>query len=279
MSEPDATGLYLASDGSSATTCSVRLELFEGPLDLLLHLIRQNEVEITDIPIAEIARQYCDYLGLMRELNLEVAGEYLVLAATLAWIKSRMILPLPDGQDEEEGMDPRAELQARLLEYQRFKEAAEMLAERPRLEREVFVAHGLEVEPTPDAERELRVGLLQLVEALRKLLRDAQPERLHEIEVETVTVQERMEAVMRRLEAQESLEFEQLFETPAGERPASRTLLIATFLAMLELVRLAAIHIYQGLSDAQVPEGPIRLRRNTGAGAPAWPASADALSP
>src|SRR5262245_3214823 len=151
---------------------AVRLPAFEGPLDLLLHLIRVNELEITDIPIARIAEQYLEYLDLLRDLDLDVAGEYLLMAATLAWIKSRMLLP-PDGVEDDPGVDPRAELVARLLEYQRFKEAAEQLAERPLLGRDVFAAAVPGPEAPPEAERELEVSLLDLGLAYRRVLRGA----------------------------------------------------------------------------------------------------------
>ena len=160
--------------------------LFEGPLDLLLHLIRQNEVEITDIPIAAIAEQYLEALELMRELDLDVAGEYLLMAATLAWIKSRMLLPPDPSQTDEEGGDPRAELVARLLEYQRFKEVAAEFDGRQLLGRDVFPAQGAEPEPVPEAEREIEVGIFQLVEAFRKALLRAGPKGVpHEVEAET----------------------------------------------------------------------------------------------
>jgi segregation and condensation protein A len=239
---------------------AVKLPIFEGPLDLLLHLIRLNEVDVTDIPIARITEQYVETLELMTELNLDVAGEYLVMAATLAWIKSRMLLPAPAGEEEGEEVDPRAELVARLLEYQRFKEAAEALAERPRLERDVFRVLGPEIEPTPDAEREIQVGLVQLLEAFRRVVRGVpRGPGVHEVEGESITVHERMRAVMERLEASPQLAFEQVLDPGGATRP-TRTMLVTTFLAILELVRLAAIRVYQGLDQEGVPEGPIRLR-------------------
>ena len=132
----------IADAGSS---CAIRLPVFEGPLDLLLHLIRQDELQITDLPISQVANQYLEYLELMRELNLDVAAEYLVMAATLAWIKSRLLLPPSDDEEDEEGREPRAELVARLLEYQRYKEAADALGGRPLLGREVFAAPGVSI--------------------------------------------------------------------------------------------------------------------------------------
>ncbi|MCG8592654.1 MAG: segregation/condensation protein A [Proteobacteria bacterium] len=246
--------------GEPAGAYSVKLEVFEGPLDLLLHLIRQNEVEITDIPIALVSEQYLEFLELMRELNLDVAGEYLVMAATLAWIKSRMLLPPEEGDEEDEVLDPRAELIARLLDYQRFKEAAEALSVRRLLGRDVFAAEGPGPERVPDGEREIEVGLFELLEAYRAVLTETRHTgAAHEIEVETITVRERMLQVMDALTHAESVEVGALFRQ-GGERP-SRALVVATFLAILELARLAALHLYQGAGEAGTPEGPIRLRR------------------
>jgi segregation and condensation protein A len=240
---------------------AVKLAVFEGPLDLLLHLIRQNEVDITDIPVHRIAEQYLETIELMHELNLDVAAEYLVMAATLALIKSRMLLP---GEDEEEGeaIDPRADLVQRLLEYQRFKEAAEALSRRRLLGRDVFSIQGPGPEPTPDAEREIEVGLFDLVAAFKDVLDNAtDPEYRHEIESEHVTVRERMMCVMDLLETHEQVEFIRIFETEGQPGPPSRPVLVATFLAILELARLSALRIYQGITERGTPEGPIRIRR------------------
>src|SRR5215471_4335814 len=228
---PDPSGPGLPA---APSPYAVRLPVFEGPLDLLLHLIRVNEVEITDIPIAQIAEQYLEYVELLRDLDLDVAGEYLLMAATLAWIKSRMLLP-PDGAAEDAETDPRAELVARLLEYQRFKDAAERLGDRPLLERDVFRAVAPGPELPPEGEREIEVSLFALVEAYRRVLRAAPPSgRPHEVEVETITVRDRMVAVMSVLGLRGSLELEELLGPPGGE-PPSRALLVATFLALLEL--------------------------------------------
>ncbi len=240
---------------------AVKLSVFEGPLDLLLHLIRHNEVDITDIPIARIAEQYLDTIELMQELNLDVAAEYLVMAATLALIKSRMLLP-DESQEEEEGIDPRSELVQRLLEYQRFKEAAEALSRRRLLGRDVFSVIGPGPEKTPESEREIEVGLFELVAAFRDVLDNTQATDLkHEVETEHVTVRDRMMVVMDLLEASESIEFMRIFEAGEGPSPPSRAILVVTFLAVLELVRLSALRIYQGLSERGTPEGPIRMRR------------------
>lgn len=242
---------------------AVKLSVFEGPLDLLLHLIRQNEVDITDIPIARIAEQYLQTIELMEELNLDVAAEYLVMAATLALIKSRMLLP-DEAQDDDDGFDPRADLVQRLLEYQRFKEAAEALSKRRLLGRDVFSVIGPGPEKTPDGEREIEVGLFELVAAFRDVLDHSKSLTLkHEVESENVTVRDRMLVVMDLLEVNESLDFLRIFETEDGEGVVSRPVLVATFLAVLELARLSALRIYQGLSERGTPEGPIRVRRAT----------------
>ena len=260
MSAPTPDAPWSAAASPAADGYAVKLPLFEGPLDLLLHLIRINEVEITDIPIASIAEQYLAALELMRDLDLDVAGEYLLMAATLAWIKSRMLLPPDPSQADEEVGDPRAELVARLLEYQRFKEVAQEFDGRQLLGRDVFAAQGAEPEPLPEAEREIEVGIFQLVEAFRKALLRSGPKGVpHEVEVETVTVRDRILVVMQALATRESCDFEE-FLFDAG-RPVSREVLVATFLAMLELTRLEAIGLYQGIDAEGVPVGPIHLRR------------------
>ncbi len=254
----------------SASPYAIKLALFEGPLDLLLHLIRVNEVEITDIPIARISEQYLATLDTLRDLDLDVAGEFLLMAATLAWIKSRMLLP-PDGLDlDGEGPDPRAELVARLLEYQRFKAVAGELAERRWLGRDVFEAHVEPLEPRPEAEREIEVGLFELVEAYRRALARMGPSAApHEVAVETVTVRERMLVVMQALGVRPSLEFTECLLSENGI-PPSREVFVATFLAILELSRLAALRLYQGVDPAGAPSGPIHLRRSEESGGEAW---------
>jgi segregation and condensation protein A len=270
MTSPGITAAELRPEGvTAATACPIKLQVFEGPLDLLLHLIRLSEVDITDIPISEIAAQYNEYVTLMHELDLDVAGEYLLMAATLAWIKSRMLLPPDRSEEDDEGSDPRAELVARLLEYQRYKEAAEQLGDRALEGRDVFAARSPDIEPPPDDERPLAVSMLALLEAFRRVLARSTGTGLHEVTNEPIHVRDQMIAVMNALGATPSLEFEQIFELePSRER--SRALLVATFLAILELVRLAAVRIYQSLDEAGVPEGPIRLRRAEGADADDW---------
>jgi segregation and condensation protein A len=257
----------LSAEGESGY--AVKLPIFEGPLDLLLHLIRMEEVEITDIPIARICEQYLEFLDLMRELDLDVAGEYLLMAATLAWIKSRMLLP-QDVEAEAPELDPRAELVARLIEYQRFKEAAGELGARRLLGRDVFLARAPQPEGPAEGEREIEVGLLELLEAFRRALKAAGPSGApHEVEVEPVTVRERMLVVMGALDLRETLDFDELLGGGAGARP-TRSVVVATFLAILELARLAAIRLYQGIDEGGAPRGPIHVRRAPEAQGAPW---------
>jgi segregation and condensation protein A len=229
-------------------TTNVQLEIFEGPLDLLLHLIKKNEVSITDIPIAAITEQYLATLDLMHTLNLDVAGEFLVMAATLIHIKSRMLLPVAEGEseDEDEGGDPREELVRRLLEYQRFKEAADELERRDLLTRDVFVRAPTPPEPAePPPFRELSV--FDLLSALRRVLDRLPKDVFHEVALEKITVREKMTYLLERLHAQGQILFESLFSDAR-----SRMEVVVTFLAMLELVKMRAIRIFQ-----EAAQGPI----------------------
>ena len=261
---PNSAGVGPAVAASSlelGSPYAVKLPVFEGPLDLLLHLIRLNEVEVTEIPIALVAEQYLSYIELMSELDLDVAGEYLVMAATLAWIKSRMLLP-PDGSaDADDEIDPRAELVARLMEYQRFKEVAGQLGERRLLGRDVFSARGPGPEPVPDEQREVEVGLFELLDAFRQALKAEGPSgAAHEVEIETVTVRERMAVVMKALELRDTLEFGDVIRGEDGGT-GSRRILVTTFLAILELSRLQLLRLFQSLDESRVPRGPIHLRQ------------------
>ena len=232
-----------------------QLEIFEGPLDLLLHLIKKNEVNITDIPIATITEQYLATLELMQTLNLDMAGEFLVMAATLIHIKSRTLLPESDIEtdEEEEGGDPREELMKRLLEYQRFKEAAGELGQRDVLTRDVFVRATAPTEkPAPTAFRELSV--FELLTALRRVLERLPKDEFHEVTLEKITVREKMTLVLERLRVDGQVMFESLF-SDAGTRMA----VIVTFLAMLELVKIRAIRIFQDRLD-----GPIIIEAAVG---------------
>lgn len=220
----------------------VRLEHFEGPLDLLLHLIRQNEMDIYDIPVAEITAQYLAILDEVKNLNLDVAGEFLLMAATLLHIKSRLLLPQAvEEEAEEEEEDPRAELVRRLLEYQKYKEAATGLDAFPLLDRDVF-ARSLSEADAPAAEENLfeAVGLYELAEAFRALLREHPEETMHEVNQERLSVTERVNRILFLLSGRDSLGFGDLF----GERP-DRHEIVVTFLAMLELVKMRLVRLMQ----------------------------------
>jgi segregation and condensation protein A len=259
-SQPEPKGLLGSVLRPSSGVCAVKLPVFEGPLDLLLHLIRQNEMEITDIPISEVSAQYLAYLDLMQSLDLDIAGEYLVMAATLALIKSRMLLPPDEDEEEAEETDLRTELVARLLEYQRYKEVAEQLGQRRLLGRDVFAARGAEQGVPSEAEREIEVGLFELLDAFREVLQEVlERAAIHEVESEAITVGQCMVEVMTTLEVEESIEFMRLFERPGSAGP-TRPMVVATFLAILELARLDELSIYQGLSERGAPKGAIRLR-------------------
>jgi segregation and condensation protein A len=222
----------------------VKLESFEGPLDLLLYLIRKNEVNIYDIPIALITEQYLGYIELMQELNLDVAGEFLVMAATLIHIKSRTLLPRPDPtQDDVIEEDPREALVRRLLEHQKYKAAAELLHEREALrsaqymrpDASVAEAAGDEYEP------ELEVDLFTLLAAFRGVLERANRRPHMVLPPEQISIEDRIQQLLSRLSEHEACGFEELFQDGDG----SRAFMIVTFLAVLEMIRLKLIRVFQ----------------------------------
>jgi segregation and condensation protein A len=218
-------------------------------LDLLLHLIKKNEVSITDIPIATITEQYLETLEVMQTLNLDVAGEFLVMAATLIHIKSRMLLPVTDAEeDEEEGADPRAELVRRLLEYQRFKDAADQLERRELLTRDVFVRSAAPTEGIP-APGFREVSVFELLTALKRVLDRLPKDAVHEVLLEKITVREKMTLLLDHLRTHGKILFESLFA-----EVKSRMEVVVTFLAMLELVKVRAIRIFQ-----EQATGPIQI--------------------
>jgi segregation and condensation protein A len=236
---------------------TVRLPVFEGPLDLLLHLIKKNEVEITDIPIASITDQYLAMLEEMPELNLDGAGEYLVMAATLMFIKSRLLLPAT-GDDEEPEEDPRAELVQQLVEYQRYREVAVALGERNVLGRDVFGNPGEPAGPPPPGEaaeplvRDASLG--DLLGALREVLRRVRPPRVQEIPREAVSMRECVQGVLGHFALTDEVEFGDLFPPEVD-----RGRVIITFLVLLELIRLRVVRAQQ-----EARFGPIRLRLAVG---------------
>jgi len=220
----------------------VKLDVFEGPLDLLLHLIKKDEMEIADIPIAKITEQYLGYLGVMRELNLDIAGEFLVMAATLTLIKSRMLLP-PADDDEVEEPDPRAELVQQLLEYQRYREAALALGERPLLYRDVFVREPLDEPEVTEASAppRLKVTVWELLESFRDVLKRLRPDAVHEVLTERFSLRDRARLLLGALGVARCLDFDSLFE-----EEATRIEVIVTFLALLELMKIGAVRATQG---------------------------------
>jgi len=216
----------------------VFLEAFEGPLDLLLYLIRRQNLDILDIPIAEITRQYVEYIELMKELQLELAGEYLVMAAMLAEIKSRMLLPRPVVEEDEED-DPRAELVRRLQEYERFKKAAENLDELPRVERDVHVVQvdapeRQVVTKLPD------VTLKELMVAVQQVMARAEMYSNLHVQREPLSVRQRMSEILTRIRGTQFTQFDGLFDAEEGRMGVA-----VTFIAILELLRESMIEVVQ----------------------------------
>jgi segregation and condensation protein A len=243
-------------DGAEQTELpyQVRIENFEGPLDLLLHLIKKNEINIYDIPIAMIAQQYLSYIEAMKDLNLTVAGEFLVMAATLLQIKSKMLLPVEESaEDDEDGPDPREELVRRLLEYKAFKEAARQLDTQERMWREIYSRPAASVEADTESDETMldNIGLFDLVDALQGVLNRNPGKQLLEIIPDNLTVRDRMNVILETLEGQESTGFETLFEASCH-----RMVIIVTFLALLELIRLRTVRVHQAENF-----GPILVSR------------------
>jgi segregation and condensation protein A len=227
----------------SVNSYSIKVPIFEGPLDLLLHLIKQNKIDIYDIPIALITRQYLEYIEMMKELNLEIASEFIVMAATLIYIKSRMLLPPDETLESEEEEDPRAGLVQRLLEYQALKEASAEFRKREDVWTNAFSGPPVDVEDIP-AEPNLylfEVNLFDLMGALKKILTRA-PLEMMKITRETLTVKDRIALILDKIENEHTIRFDDLF---AQDR--KRIQIIVTFLALLELLRLGVVRAYQDM--------------------------------
>ena len=250
----------------------VRLINFEGPLDLLLHLIKKNEMNVYDIPISAVTQQYLEYLDLMQEMNLEVAGEFLVMAATLIHIKSRMLLPRPDPTQEDPEEDPRDALVRRLVEHQRFKAAAELLHEKE-IQRSAMwtradgpVAKVVGEAPEPESE----VDLFSLMAAFRQVLERARARPRVLLPPEQIPIETRIEQLLARLSETDACGFEDLFsdvQTRAG--------MIVTFLALLEMIRLKLVRVFQ-----QASFGAIRVyKRARPDGAPVFGGTESTASP
>lgn len=240
----------MVSDVHPDTAFHIELPVFEGPLDLLLHLIQKHELDILDLPIAFVTERYLDYLALMRKLNLDVASEYLVMAATLAHIKSKMLLPsVPEDQDEEEledQADPREELIRRLLEYQKYKSAAENLGSRQVTGRDVF----LRGTPGPKAQGPAplaQVGLFTLLDAFQGVLKRAQSNLALEVSAERISIQDRIAQLTELLQTRRRCRFEELFESVV-----TRYDIVVTFLALLEMAKMRVARLYQADPHAPV---------------------------
>ncbi|UCE19949.1 MAG: segregation/condensation protein A [Gemmatimonadota bacterium] len=219
----------------------VRLENFEGPLDLLLFLIKQQEIDIYDIPIASITKQYLDYIGLMQSLDLEVAGEYLVMAATLLLIKSRMLLPQEMVDEDVEGDDPRQELVQRLLEYQQYKEVATSLSDREEEQRHVFLRQSCPPEEEGEGlEAFQKVTLFDLLSAFRQALQRISEPSFYPIHRNALSVEDKIEEISQRLSRQGKILFVDLLASDA-----TRAALVVTFIALLEMIRKRSVIIKQ----------------------------------
>lgn len=220
----------------------IRLDKFEGPLDLLLHLIKTNEMDIYDIQMVEVTEQYLAVIDQMKQLNLDVAGEFLLMAATLIHIKSRLLLPVNEELSEEpEEEDPRAELVRRLLEYQRYKEAAQVLEETSQLDRDIFARHFEVPEYVGETDDDGgTVGIFQLTAAFHQLLQATSKETFHEVVAEPLSVADHIQLVLERLSERPRLAFQEIFH----DRP-QRAELVVTFLALLELVKMRMVQLTQ----------------------------------
>jgi len=212
----------------------VKIDVFEGPLDLLLYLIRKNEVDIYDIAIAEITEQYVEYINLMEMLDLDIAGEFLVMAATLIQMKSAAMLPTGATVEDDELMMTREELVRQLLEYKKFKSAASMLSQREEIQRNLYTRSFVEpgFEDIDLKEFRIEASMFDLLSALRVVLKELPEEQLTQFRDETITVQQKIQEILDRFKSRKRVEFAALFE-----ESASRLEVIVTFLAILELIR------------------------------------------
>lgn len=236
--------LYIPPDA-----LEIFLDAFEGPLDLLLYLIKKQNLDVLDIPIAEITRQYMHYVEIMQELRLELAAEYLVMAAMLAEIKSRMLLPRLPSTETTDEEDPRAELVRRLQEYERFKQAAEDVDGLPRLERDVFQASA-DIPEIPSSKPHPSVDMREIVLALQAVYERSKLYAKHQIKKETLSIRERMSTILSRVNTDGFTDFSELFIVEEG-----RMGVVVTFIAILELIRQSMIDLVQS-----EPFGPIHVK-------------------
>jgi segregation and condensation protein A len=251
------------------TSYQVALDVFEGPLDLLLHLVKQHELSILDIPIAFVTEKYLEYLDAMARLDIDMAGEYLLMAATLCHLKSRELLPSPepddaeasaDGEDDGEGVDPRAELIRRLLEYQKYKEAAEQLGQRPVVGRNVWgrgtpAEDAVAPEVDPDAVAPLApVPVHKLIEAFDRVMRQAKIKVSHDVTIDRLSVSQKISELTDRLEREGRFSFTSMFAFVREPRSLDeiRHEAVVTFLAVLEMAKLRLIAISQPEGDDEL---------------------------
>ena len=215
-------------------------DVFEGPMDLLVHLVRKNEVDLYDIPIAVITEQYMDYLKMMKRLNIDVAGDFLVMAATLTHIKSRMLLPVAEDEEDEE--DPRMEIIRPLEEFLRLKYAAEDLALRDQLDWDVFVRSPAEASELADEDSQdlVQVSLFELLDAFKRIAKRVSAEDFLQVTIDTISVKSRISEIVDLFEKHDSVTFESLFE---GQITKSQV--IVTFLALLEMAKSQIVRIMQ----------------------------------
>jgi segregation and condensation protein A len=226
----------------------VKLEVFEGPLDLLLHLINKNEVDIFDIPIAKITDQYLEYIEMMKALNMDLAGDFLVMASTLTHIKSRMLLPGITGEEEGEE-DPRLEITRPLLEYMAFKEVADGLSQRKILNKDVFLRQVRQVQEELPLEKEPQIdaNLFQLIDAFKRVLEQRTPSVQLKFRLEKWSVKEKTKAIIERLKEKGEIFFQELFDEEMGVAEC-----VVTFLALLELVHMGLVRIFQPSMETQI---------------------------
>lgn len=242
--------LYIPPDA-----LQVFLEAFQGPLDLLLYLIRKQNIDILDIPIVQVTQQYMEYVELMRELHLELAAEYLLMAAMLCEIKSRLLLPRSEDVEDEEGADPRAELVRRLQEYERFKTAAENIRELPRLDRDIFLAN-VHLPPLEFEELQPEIAMPDILDAMREVLHRIRLNKEHSIEHEVLSVHERITIILCKIkETDKFIEFKELFTIEEGSMGV-----VVSLIAILELTRQKIIELVQAK-----PFAPIYVKAKTSA--------------
>jgi segregation and condensation protein A len=235
MTEPITESAPISED-----VYRINLDVFEGPLDLLLHLIKKDDLDICDIPISLITQRYLEYIESMEKLDIDLAAEFLLMAAELTHIKSKMLLPSLHGEEEEELEDPRADLMRRLLEYQRYKEVAGGLVDRTQLNRDTYLPLSPE---TPPISKDVKIegNVYHLIEAFEKVIRKSPEEAVHGVTVDRISINERIYQILDILKLDETVDIDHLLP-----RPLERHVIVITFLSLLEMSRLKMIKVYQG---------------------------------